>query len=189
VAQAWLPHLRSSAGILLLCPTLALFGLLPSHGMSQGNLEVRRFGNWEVVCEPSLKDDALQVSPATRGAKTCKTVQRLVVKGADETVFAVSVLPSEKTGSVAIVSVPLGGYLVPGIEFSVDGKKPYKLLIETCTAAGCHAGFPLTGQVSKDMRAGKSASFRVWSSKSHSSDVKVSLNGFADAMSYLERRP
>ena len=68
-------------------------------------------------------------------------------------------------------------------------EKPYKLLIETCTSGGCHAGFLLTGQVSKDMRAGKSASFRIWSSKSQSSDVKVSLNGLADALSYLERRP
>ena len=100
-----------------------------------------------------------------------------------------TVIPEEKAGPVAIVSIPLGGYLVPGIEFSIDGKKPYKLLIETCTAAGCHASFPLTGQVSKDLRTGKSVNFRVWSSKSQSSDVKVSLSGFADAMAFLERRP
>jgi len=85
--------------------------------------------------------------------------------------------------------VPLGGYLVPGIEFSIDGKKPYKLLIETCTSAGCHAGFPLVGQVSKDMHTGQTASFRIWSSKNRSTDVKVSLKGFSDAMACLERRP
>lgn len=169
--------------------SLALFGLCPSHGLSQENLEIRRFGDWEVACEPSSTDRTSRGSSAAHRSTICKAVQRLVVEGASETVFAVSVLPNEQTGSVAIVSVPLGGYLVPGIEFSIDGRKPYKLLIETCTAAGCHAGFPLTGQVSKDMRAGKNASFRVWSTKNQSSDVRVSLNGFADAMTYLERRP
>lgn len=169
--------------------TLALFIFLPSTGRSQENPDIQRFGDWEVVCDASPKGEALQIASAARRAKACKAVQRLVVKGTDEAAFALTVLPGEKTGSVVIASIPLGGYLVPGIEVAVDGKKPYKLLVETCTASGCHAGFPLTGPVSRDMRTSKSATFRIWSSKSQSTDVKVSLNGFADAMAYLERRP
>jgi invasion protein IalB len=166
-----------------------LLGLLVSPtARAETAPALQRFGDWEVMCE-TLLQGAQEAASAVTSKPACKVVQRLTVKGTDETVFLVTLLPQEKAGPVAIVSVPLGGYLVPGIEVSVDGKKPYKLLIETCTAAGCHAGFPLVGQVSKDLRTGKSASFRVWSSKSQSSDVKVSLKGFADAMASLERRP
>jgi len=164
--------------------------VLPGNGQAQESSELHRFGDWEVLCgslaAAELPRTASASNAATRG---CRAVQRLTIKETGEAVFILSVLPGDKAGLVAIASIPLGGYLVPGIEVAVDGKKPYKLLIETCTSGGCHAGFLLTGQISKDMRAGKSASFRIWSSKSQSSDVKVSLNGLADALSYLERRP
>jgi invasion protein IalB len=178
-----------SAGLLFGSMASFLLGLVTSSVVQAETAPaIQRFGDWEVTCE-TLPQGAQEAASAVTSKPACKVVQRLTVKGTDETVFLVTLLPQEKAGPVAIVSVPLGGYLVPGIEVTVDGKKPYKLLIETCTATGCHAGFPLVGQVSKDLRTGKSASFRVWSSKSQSSDVKVSLKGFADAMASLERRP
>lgn len=130
------------------------------------------FGDWEVVCTT---------------ASECKAVQRLAVKGTDETVFLLTVLPGEKKTPVAVVSVPLGGYLVPGIEFKIDAHKPYKLLIETCTSTGCHAGFPLEGRVDRELRTGQHASFRIWTSKSKPVDVDVSLRGLADALVRLGR--
>jgi invasion protein IalB len=171
------------AAALFQAALIGLYALAPSAGFAQQVAEVKRFGNWEVLCGP-----AEAVRPQNATPEACRAIQRLTIPHTGETAFALTIVLGDKAGSVAIVSVPLGGYLVPGIEFSVDSKKPYKLLIETCTAAGCHAGFPLTGQVGKDMRAGRSASFRVWSSKSQSTDVKISLDGFAGAMADLERR-
>ncbi len=161
----------------------------PSTGWAEEDPRVRRVGDWEILCDESMSPQGGLSGAPLKTASRCKAVQRLTVEETDETVFVITVLPGEKAEPVAIVSVPLGGYLVPGVEFTVDGRKPYKLLIETCTAAGCHAGFPLSGRVDKDMRAGKVASFRIWSAKSKSADVHVSLNGFADAMAQLERRP
>jgi invasion protein IalB len=109
------------------------------------------------------------------------------VQDSDETVFAVTVIRSNQEAVVAIVSIPLGGYIVPGIELSVDGKKPYKLLVETCNASGCHAGFPLSGRIDKDLRSGKRASFRLWAAKDMPADVTVSLKGLANALARLER--
>lgn len=177
--------------IVAFCGMLAcLLAMLPISGMAQSSPEVRRFGDWDVLCaNPGGTGAEKTSSTANASAAGCRAVQRLTMNGTDSTVFALTVLSGEKSGLVAIASIPTGGYLVPGIEVTVDGKKPYKLLIETCTASGCHAGFPLAGQVSKDLRTGKRASFRIWSSKSQSSDVKVSLTGFDDALTYLERRP
>ena len=167
------------------------FGLLiPVASPAQNAQGIYRHGDWEIVCDaPARQRPEGQPSHSAPFPQTaCKAIQRLTVRETDETVFVLTVLPGEKAEPVAIVSVPLGGYLVPGIEFSVDGRKPYKLLIESCTTAGCHAGFPLTGRVDKDMRTGKTASFRIWTAKSKPVDVAVSLKGFADAMADLGRR-
>jgi invasion protein IalB len=162
--------------------------MLLACAWAQETPDIKRFGSWEVLCSPSDEGATQQPSPPRIAYEACRVVQRLTVSETGETVFVLTVLAGEKAGSVGIVSIPLGGYLVPGVEFSIDGKKPYKLLIETCTTAGCHGGFPLASSVNRDLRAGKTATFRIWSSKDQSSEVKVSLNGFADAMAYLERK-
>jgi invasion protein IalB len=188
VIRAWLLKVQSGLDRITPYAVAALFLSLPTIGLSEEHFPARRFGDWEVICE-TPKGEIASPAPTTNLLKnSCRAVQRLAAKATDETVFMLTVLPGEKAASVAIVSVPLGGYLVPGVEFSIDGRKPYKLLIETCTTAGCHAGFPLTGRVEKELRTGTSASFRIWTTKSKPADVSVSLNGFADAMAHLGRR-
>lgn len=162
--------------------------LLPLVAWADEVPQTQRFGDWEVVCEPAGRGGASPDGSRAPAGKVCKAVQRLAVEGTNETVFVLTVVPGERNDPVAIVSVPLGGYIVPGIELSVDSGKPYKLLIETCTAVGCHAGFSLSGRIDKEMRSGKRASFRVWTTKTKPADVSVSLNGFADALIDLRRR-
>jgi invasion protein IalB len=181
-------HPRASIGDALRWLLGAVCVAMPLSAWAEDAPKIRRFGDWEAVCENGDQEARSASSSPASTERTCKAVQRLAVQGTNETVFVLTVVPGEKDATVAIVSVPLGGYIVPGIEFSVDGGKPYKLLIETCTAAGCHAGFPLAGRVDREMRSGKRASFRVWTTKSKPTDVSVSLNGFADAMGHLGRR-
>jgi invasion protein IalB len=155
-----------------------------SHGQSPGVLASQPFGDWEVTCGSNNAADVAKLSQSSR----CRAVQRLTVQDTGDTVFVLSVLPEGKGKLVGIVSIPLGGYLVPGVELTVDQQKSYKLLIETCTSTGCHAGFPLTGRVEKEMRSGRQATFRVWTTKSKPADIPVSLKGFSDALDELERR-
>lgn len=151
--------------------------------LAQEPSRVERFADWEVVCYPTQRAE----SPTPPSKTNCQVVQRLTVKGSEETVFALTVVRDDQRVPVAIVSIPLGGYIARGIELSVDGKKLYNLLVETCNAAGCHAGFPLSGPIAKEFRSGKQASFRLWTAKDKPADVTVSLNGFADALARLER--
>ena len=84
------------------------------------------------------------------------------------------------------MSTPLGGYLAPGMEFRIDGRKPYKILFETCNAAGCHGGFGFVGRLRDQFAVGKHATFKIWTTKSRPIDVKVSLNGLEAAAKALE---
>jgi invasion protein IalB len=145
-----------------------------------------RFGEWELTCgaRESLQAEATKSLPASK----CKVVQHLAAEGSDAGLLSVSILASEHRSPVAVVSVPLGGYIVPGIEFSIDEGKPYKLHIETCTTGGCHAGFPLSGRVVKELRAGNEARFRVWTAKREPVDLTVSLKGLSAALTEMERR-
>ncbi|WP_404286386.1 invasion associated locus B family protein [Microvirga sp. RSM25] len=144
-----------------------------------------RFADWEVACASSVQIHQTSASP--QPMVDCQVVQRLTAERGDDIVFAVTIVRSAQSAPVAIVSIPLGGYIVPGIELSVDGKKPYKLLIETCNAAGCHAGFSLSGRIDKELRSGKHANFRLWAAKDKPADATVSLKGLADALTRLER--
>jgi len=135
---------------------------------------VEQFGDWELFCQP------------TGG---CRISQRLAVEGGGETVFLLTAVRSDSSGPyVGIVSVPLRGYLAPGIELRVDQRRSYQLLYETCDPAGCHAGFPLEGSVLADFRAGTTARFRVWTAKDNPVEIDVSLIGFTRAFAALGER-
>jgi invasion protein IalB len=107
---------------------------------------VTRFEDWELICE-RVSDSAPIASPADSSAPAsatrppqqdaprgaCRVAQRLAVKGSGETVFLVSIRPAGQPGQrVAIISTPLGGYLVPGMELRIDKAKPVRVLYETC---------------------------------------------------------
>lgn len=80
-----------------------------------------------------------------------------------------------------------GGYIAPGLIVTVDKNKSYKLLVETCTQSGCHAGFLMNDQILKQWRKGKTTFFQVWASKDKSATISVSLDGFNEALTYMER--
>ena len=53
-----------------------------------------------------------------------RMMQRLVVEATRETVFLITILPGDEAGAFAgIVSVPLRGYLAPGIALQVDAPR------------------------------------------------------------------
>lgn len=136
-----------------------------------------RFGGWEFSC--SLRGEAT----------SCRAIQRLVEKERGETVFLATILPAEQKGHyVGIFSAPLGGYLTPGMELKVDRGKPFRVLFETCNAAGCHGGFEMSGRVLKEMRSGKELAVRLWTTKNRPVDIKVTLEGFVQAFEALRKQ-
>ena len=154
---------------------------------------VERIGDWEIVC---AKAEQTQASPSK---SACRMIQNHVVRGKDPklaaTVLLVTILPaahkadekaSRKTRMpVAIVSVPQGVYLAPGIALDIDGKQKFKLLYETCNASGCHAGFQIKGRIATALRQGNVARTTFHDHKQKPIVVKVSLKGLTKGLKRL----
>lgn len=155
------------------CAGITCFLLISLSGQAQQPaVEPGRFGDWELSCTDSK-------SP-------CRLSQKLAIKDSGETVFALTILPGDKKNElVGIASIPLGGYIAPGIELRIDGKKAYKLLVETCNASGCHSGFPISQALQKELSSGKQATFRIWTTKAKPTDIRVSLAGMSRAFAAL----
>jgi invasion protein IalB len=169
---------------------------LASASSAQLPATITRFDDWELTCRrsrpaaPTTSGEAAASGIASKAAAPaqgesgfCRVSQRLAVKGSGETVFAVNILAAKQPNQqVAIISTPLGGYLVPGMELRIDKAKAARVLYETCNAAGCHGGFALTGRIRDELISGKRMQVRLWTAKSQPVDVDVSLNGLGAAV-------
>ncbi|MEN3931767.1 invasion associated locus B family protein [Microvirga sp. W0021] len=153
--------------------------LAGSAAAQQPEAAENRFDDWELSCNPQ---------PATQQSG-CRISQQLAIQESGKTVFAVTILPGEKKNElVGVVSIPLGGYIAPGIELRIDNKNAYKILVETCNTSGCHAGFTVSPKLQRELMAGKKAQFRIWTTKAQPTDVTVSLTGIKKAIEALHKR-
>lgn len=182
--------IRVALALPLLC---LVFALAYTPDAALASVETRRFDDWELVCRTAESQDAGadagEASQAQGASQDCRISQRLAVAGSGQTVFLLTGLPGDAPGSyVAIVSVPLRGYLAPGIELRVDERAPVGILYETCDPSGCHAGFPLEGAILQAFRAGLTARFRVWTARDEPVDLDISLIGFTAAFEALRER-
>lgn len=155
--------------ILILCACLL--------GSSEGGLAHEHFGAWEIICD---KDE--DKSP-------CRAVQIKSMPDGKENLLALTILvPELNQSAAAILSVPLGGYLAPGIEITIDKRQKFKLLVETCNASGCHAGFPIQGRILQALQKGREASIRIWTTKNKPVVTDLSIDRFQDVVDLLKKR-
>jgi invasion protein IalB len=144
--------------------------------------------DWELICQTDAIDRGSTVpdAPGNAAETSCRISQRLVTKGSAETVFMVNIVTTAATSlPVMIISTPLGGYLAPGMELRIDKGQSMRVLYETCTTSGCHAGVPLTETVRNALLAGTHLRVRLWTTRSEPVDVDVSLAGVTAAMNAL----
>lgn len=134
--------------------------------------ESKAFVDWEVVCR------------SLDGRRTCQMLQRAAAGENDQEVFLLSISQGKGNAAenvFAVMTVPVGVYLAPGIEIRVDKRKAFKVLYEVCDRAGCHAGFKLSGTVLTAFQKGIEAKVRVWTARSKAVEFPVSLRGFSNA--------
>jgi invasion protein IalB len=141
-----------------------------------GAAAVEQFGDWQFAC------------PAAAAANDKKSTCRLTQSHAGATALLVTILVQEAKGTpVAVVSVPEGVYLAPGIELKVDDGSPFKLLYETCNSSGCHAGFKIAGDIASAFKRGQLARFTVFDSKQKPALIDVSLKGLTKGLERLQQ--
>jgi invasion protein IalB len=146
-------------------------------GSSGVGLADEHIGAWEIICDK--REDK---SP-------CRAVQIKSTPDGKETLLALTVLaPDPNQSAAAIISIPLGGYLAPGIEITIDKRQKFKLLVETCNTSGCHAGFPIQGRVLQALQKGREASIRIWTTKNKPIVTDLSIARFQEVIDLLKKR-
>ena len=137
---------------------------------------VEKVGDWELACG----------SPTADGKKpACRLVQNHAAE-TGATVLLVTIVQDAAKFPVAVVSVPEGVYLAPGIELTVDKGQSFKLLYETCNSSGCHAGFKIAGDIAAALKKGQIAHHKLFDSKQTPVTIDVSLKGLSKALDRLQ---
>ena len=115
----------------------------------------QRFKDWTAGCEklPGMDEER------------CFIYQTIVNKDNEQPVLqmAVGYLPVDggQDRPAALLTVPLGVALPPGIGMKIDDAEPFRVGYERCVPTGCIAGFPLTDELIGRFKRGNRIEVRV----------------------------
>src|SRR5215207_9386707 len=94
MARLWLiPLLRASVCDAFRWLLRAMCVAMPLVARAEDAPEIRRFGDWEAVCEDGDREARSSSGSPASTKSACKAVQRLTVQGTGETVFVLTVVP------------------------------------------------------------------------------------------------
>lgn len=140
----------------------------PEHG--------KKFKDWTVVCEKL---------PAS-GKEICNIFQN-VTNEKDKVVLQVAIgYPPGQEQPQALITLPLGVLLQPGIEFLGGTAKAERVPFSVCVKNGCVAIMKLEKEIIKGMKAGNKGSVKFAAAKNKVIEIPVSLNGFTAAFNSLK---
>lgn len=137
--------------------------------------EVRRYKDWAVECR----------QPEAADTKRCVMFQRQVLdNGRTLLVMTVRRLPNADE-PVAILQLPLGVLLEPGVTVAVDDGEPTTLRYRLCNNGGCIATFELRDELKTALMKGQTAKIVLVTGDQKQLTVDVSLSGFTAALNTL----
>lgn len=164
-----------AAVILLLMASMALAPASAAQDESQGSegpdSEVKRYRDWAVECR--------------QAAELCVMFQRQVLDNGRTLLLMTVRKTTEHPEPVAILQLPLGVLLQPGVSITVDGGEPRELSYTLCNNDGCVAVFPLDGGMKEALKQGMTASVVLTTADNREITVDVSLSGFSAALNTL----
>ncbi|MGH8658760.1 MAG: invasion associated locus B family protein [Gammaproteobacteria bacterium] len=126
-------------------------------------------GNWTVRCEKQ------------QGAEQCFIFQNLVLREGGQRVLHIAVgFLAKEADPIALVTLPLGISLPPGVSMVVDQDGPTtKFPIERCEPKGCRGGVKLDAQILDALKKGKEATVTFHDAARQPVKVPISLKGFS----------
>jgi invasion protein IalB len=136
-----------------------------------------RFDDWTVGCEKLGEGDKAQ--------ERCFIYQTVVNNDTDQPVLQVAIgyLPGDDKPA-AILTVPLGVALPPGMGISVDEGKAIGVPYERCVPKGCIAGIPLNDEIIGQFKRGNKAQVLLHDGTRRVA-LPVSLKGFTKGFDSL----
>jgi invasion protein IalB len=142
---------------------------------------VEKFDDWFKECEMVTDEKGEQI-------EICQISQTLIDKESDQPMMKIAVgYVPEKDQPVAVITLPLGIFLPPGIELQIDGKgKVGRLPINTCLPSGCQAGVQLDEDFVSRMKQGNQMTVTFGNPQGKGVAAPVSLKGFTAGLASLE---
>jgi len=150
--------------------------------MGPAPTEDRLIKDWRFVC----------AKPEGAKAEMCQISQLLLVGEGEERRLALNLVIQHVPDSerfAAMVTLPLGMTLIPGIQLKVDDNEPIRAAVNMCMPIGCQALVALSEETIKSMKSGEKlfVAYYPFQSKQNAV-VPVSLNGFTEAYNALYKK-
>ena len=143
---------------------------------SDAEIETQQFGDWLLRCQP-----ASETQP-----RACRIRQNIVAEDSGQTVlqFVAGRFGSEKILG-AVIFVPVGVRLPPGIRIQIDERPPRVFPFEVCDSETCQARAILEGDLLEELKAGMTGQLKYQNAAGQARTVTVSLKGFTAALRAL----
>ncbi len=157
---------------------LALAALTAAGGSPAAEPDKPRvFKDWRIQCE---KPEG--------SAEHCHMFQGRVLKEDGKRLLhiAVGYSPTQDDQVIAILTLPLGISLPPGVSLQVDDGEPLTLEVEHCIPQGCRVLLQLDDKLLGAMKAGNQATVTFRDVSRQPVGVPVSLSGFTAALKALK---
>jgi len=156
---------------------IALVLALLAHGVTAQ--EGEKFGNWTAKCEESRGK--------VQGG--CFIFQNLVLREGGQRVlqFAVGYVATTDA-PIALLSLPLGISLPPGVSIRIGDAEPTRVIVERCEPNGCRAGLKLNAALLSQLRQGTQLTVTFHDAERRPIEVPLSLDGFEAGLESLKAK-
>jgi invasion protein IalB len=137
------------------------------------------YGNWTAKCEEPHEDK--------EGG--CFIFQNLVLREGGQRVLQVAIGYVPKTTEpIALISLPLGISLPPGVSIELAKGQPTRFPVERCEPNGCRAGLKLKKDFLEALKHAKTLTVRFHDAQRQPIEVPLSLAGFAAGLEALKQK-
>lgn len=146
------------------------------------------------ACAPSLANDTgvwRSRCEETKGKIEggCFIYQDLVLRQGGQRVLQFAAGFAESTPDpIALISLPLGISLPPGVSLQVDDGKPTTIMVERCEPTGCRAGLKLAPALLGELKAGQTLKVTFHDAERKPIEMQVVLAGFTAALDAIRAK-
>lgn len=157
--------------------TAALLGSVASAASAAGK-DGEVFDDWSVRCAES---------PQNVAAGGCVIVQSVINNETQKPVMQIAIgfLP-ESREPAAVITLPLGVRLIPGVLIQIDESEPAKLPFERCLPEGCKVQFRLAEEKVAAFKAGVGGKIAFQNGAGRNITLPFSLKGFTKALAAIQ---
>lgn len=166
----------AAAGLLALTVVSAAFlaTALPARAQPEDG---KVYQDWTVRCDPN---------PSNKAEGGCYLLQSVVNSETKQPVMQIRIgLLKEDHQPVAVITVPLGIRLPPGVTLQIDEQQPTRIAIERCMPEGCVVQFRLSPELVATFKGGVGGKVIFQDPTGRAVPVPFSLKGFTAGLGSL----